>query len=133
MYRSYKFSDLETDKKSLKLETLRFPDISCNWSAFSKPTDIWYRQNSRLTDGCYSFTVKDSRFCNIATPFHDPLTGQDIEDENYSHVEIRALKEGESFNSKIPKGRTINSRKKKVCYRIHIKNKMKFHLIALPE
>jgi hypothetical protein len=96
-----------------KLETIRFPDFSCNWDRFSSKEDIWFRKNGKPTDGCYSFTVETSRFENIATPVHDPLKEDDY--ENYAHVEVREIyaDKGENIYFEPPKGRKIKSKKRK--------------------
>jgi hypothetical protein len=106
LYHSYKKEDLGDDGR-IKQETIRFPDFSCNWSQFSEPKDVLYRNDSSKTDGCYSFTVIVSRFNNIATPVHDPI--DEGEYQNYAHVEIRLLKRGEDIFSEPPKKRKIKA------------------------
>ncbi|MBF0539755.1 MAG: hypothetical protein HQL03_16050 [Nitrospirae bacterium] len=117
LYRSYNLDDLDGNGK-IKLETIRFPDVSFNWSKFSEPKDIVYRKNGKPTDGCYSITVETSRFENIATPVHDPINDDD--NPNYAHVEVRVLKDGEDFNFEPSKGRKLNSNAKKLRYRQNI-------------
>ncbi|MBF0338204.1 MAG: hypothetical protein HQL05_10265 [Nitrospirae bacterium] len=118
LYRSYELADLD-DSGRISLETIKFPDVSFNWSKFSEPKDIIYRKNGRPTDGCYSITVETSRFENIATPVHDPI--DDYDNPNYAHVEIRVLKDGEDFNFEPSKGRKLNSKAKKLRYRQNIR------------
>ena len=131
LYRSFKKTDLD-DNNHLKLETIRFPDMSCNWDRFSIPEDVWYREKGSVKDGCYAFSVKDSRFENIASPVHDPIypsTASQI--ENYSHTEVRVLKQGQSFLSQIPKGQKLSSNVNKVKYRQHIQEVCKIMIKAL--
>lgn len=113
LYRSYDLEALvENDK--IKLERIKFPDLSCNWSKFSIPSDILFRENANQTDGCYSFTVKTSRYKNIATPVHDPK--DDNEFPNYAHAGVRVLKKGEDISIEPPKNRKLKSKSKKLEY-----------------
>jgi hypothetical protein len=105
LYHSYKKDDLD-DNGKIKEETIRFPDFSCNWSLFSKPKDILFRENGHKADGCYSITVLVSRFNKIATPVHDPINKDDF--QNYAHVEVRLLKKDEDTHFEPPKNRKIN-------------------------
>jgi len=124
-FRAFQIRDLD-ENGNIKLETIKFPDLSCNWSMFSKPQDIWYKENSSINDGCYSFSVKTSKFNNLATPVHDPL------DNNYSHTEVRIVKQGANANEKLypPKGQKLNNKTKKLEYRTYIRNHLKIHLVA---
>ena len=61
------------------------------------------REGGRLTDGCYRFTTEHARYRGVANPVHAPLC--DCEPENYSHTELRGLKEGESVEFEPPAGR----------------------------
>ncbi|KJU84489.1 hypothetical protein MBAV_003316 [Candidatus Magnetobacterium bavaricum] len=119
LYRSYDRYDLD-DSGEIRETTIRFPDVSFNWSRFSEPGDIIYRKNGKPTDGCYSITVETSRFENIANPVHDPINDDD--NPNYAHVEVRVLKDGEDFNFEPPKGRKLNSKATKFKYRRNILN-----------
>src|SRR4051794_16161405 len=83
----------DIERGRLKLAHVRYPDFSCNWSQFSLPGDVRYRVNGQPDDGCYSFSVKTARYDNMATPVHDPIT--DGGQENYAHVEVRELRDGE--------------------------------------
>ncbi|WP_167884820.1 hypothetical protein [Leptospira fluminis] len=130
LYRSFKSSDLDENKK-IKLETIKFPDISCNWSRFSYPWDIWYRRNGSLKDGCYSFSIKTARFKKIANPVHDPLKKTDDQIENYSHIEIRVMEEGKDFDFEPPKNKKLNSDKKKLEYRQNIQKRLRIKFNAL--
>lgn len=107
-------------------ESIRFPDFSCNWSRFSKPIHVRFRENGSLDDGCYSFTVETARYEEMANVVHDPI--DDPEYPNYSHVEVRRLKEGENINIEPPKGRQWKSGKTrlsaKMRYRQNIKNNL---------
>lgn len=130
LFRSFKKSDLDKNKV-LRPETIKFPDISCNWERFSKPEDIWFRDKGSAKDGCYSITVEDSRFNKIATPVHDPITGCSSDEiENYSHTEIRVLQDGKDFSYEPEKNRKLNSKQKKLEYRMHIREIYKVELKA---
>jgi hypothetical protein len=54
-------------------------------------------------DGCYSITVEVARYESFATPCHDPICEEEV--ENYSHVEIREFLEEESVLDEPPKER----------------------------
>lgn len=117
LYRSYELEHLD-ENDEIKLERIKFPDLSCNWSKFSEPEDILFIENAKQTDGCYSFTVKTSRYKKIATPVHDPRDHKRF--PNYAHVEVRVLKAGEDINCEPPKGRKLRSPSKKLDYRQNI-------------
>jgi hypothetical protein len=72
---------------------------------------VRFRKNGSPTDGAYSFSVRDARFENIATPVHAPIEVADY--ENYAHVEVRQLKEGEDVLCEPPVGRRLKSKKYK--------------------
>jgi|WetSurMetagenome_2_1015567.scaffolds.fasta_scaffold399587_2 hypothetical protein len=103
LYRSYSLNDIDKETGIIKLETIRFPDCSCNWSRFSKPPDIWYISNNKK-NGCYFIKVKDARYKKIANPVHDEL------DDNYSHIEIRLLLDNEDFDFEPPQKGTNASK-----------------------
>jgi len=94
LYHAFDNEDLD-EQVEIKLETIRFPDFSCNWNRFSKPEHIRYRKNGKKTDGCYSFTVQVSRYKSVATPVHDPINDRFF--PNYAHVEVRELFDGEDI------------------------------------
>lgn len=119
LYRSYDKDDLDENDK-IKLETIKFPDLSCNWSKFSIPKDILFARNAKPTDGCYSFNVITSRYKKMATPVHDPI--EDKKFPNYAHVEVRALRENEDIYTEPHKRRKIHSRIKKLEYRQNLLN-----------
>ena len=123
LYHGFCNSDYDINN-NIKLENIRFPDFSCNWSKFSKPEYIRYRQNGKKTDGCYSFTVEIARFKGFATPVHDPI--HDKHFPNYSHVEVRILYDGEDVLYEPPKNRKKKkSRKsKRLEYRQNILNNL---------
>lgn len=127
LYRKYDQEHLD-EKGVIKLERIRFPDMSCNWSEHSKPEDILLIENAMKTDGCYSFTVRTSRFNNIATPVHDPIDEGKI--QNYAHTEVRVLKEGENINSEPHKKRKLKSPGKKLAYKQNILNCLKIEFEA---
>ncbi len=123
LFRSFKKEELDTEDK-IQLETISFPDISCNWDRFSKPKDVvLYRRNANKKDGSYSFSVKTARFKFIATPVHDPINCNEY--PNYSHVEIRVLKESDAVNIDPPPKRKLNSKIKKHEYRLNIATTLK--------
>ncbi len=121
LYRAFDKSDLDEDE-NIKFESIKFPDISCNWSRFSKPKDILFRKNAQSTDGCYSFTVVTSRYKKMATPVHNPI--EDDKYPNYSHVEVRVLKDHEDIYFEPPKGRKLKSKSKKMEYRQNFLNSL---------
>ena len=41
LYRSYNSEELDENDK-IKLERIKFPDLSCNWSKFSEPEDVLF-------------------------------------------------------------------------------------------
>ena len=102
LYHGFVFNDL-ADNNNINLDTIRFPDFSCNWGKFSNPEDVRIRENGKYSDCCYSFTVKTSQFKKIAISVHDPIT--EYEYENYSHVEVRELNENEDILFEPPKFR----------------------------
>lgn len=122
LYRGFNISDLVPDTDRLEVNSINFPDFSCNWSRFSEPTDIRKRENAEITDGCYSFTVEITRYKEMATPCHDPV------EDNYAHVEVRQLKENESVYFEPPKGRKLKSntwsKSKRLEYRQNIINNL---------
>ena len=127
LYRGFSQIDID-DAGQIKLESIRFPDFSCNWSRFSAPHHVRYRQNGDMTDGCYSFSVETARYKNLANVVHDPV--DDIEYPNYAHVEVRRLMGGESVDFEPPKGRKWkNAKSLKLEYRQNLLNN---HRIELP-
>src|SRR5260370_17205798 len=113
------------DEGVLDAECLRFPDLSCNWDRFSIPHDVRYRKPKCENDGCYAITVDVARFKSFATPVHYPLCNQ--EPENYSHVEIRELYEGEPETYTPPRNRK-NRNKRSKLFRFQRRVKPVFHL-----
>ena len=103
------------------LQTIRFPDSSCNWSRFSRPSDVWFRENGASGDGCFAIRVEHARFESKATVAHDPLQSPV---ENYSHSEIRELQEGESIYAVPPKNRKVMNRTERQKYRAHLREHM---------
>jgi hypothetical protein len=126
------FDENDIDEGGIRLETIRFPDFSCNWCKFSTPQDVRYRMNGKTTDGCYSFAVVASRYKNIATPVHDPL--EDKKHPNYAHTEVRELLEGEDILFEPPKNRKGKSKKSKsnrLEYRQNLLNNITIELDSL--
>lgn len=119
LYRGFELIEYDSDEATINASAVKFPDFSCNWSRYSCAKDIKYRLNAESTDGCYSFTVADSKFNNAAKPVHDPI--DDINYPNYAHVEVRATRETDDINSIPPKNRKL-SKGKKLQYRQHLSN-----------
>jgi hypothetical protein len=111
LFRGFK-SDEVDDGGAIDIDTLRLPDMSCNWSRFSVAEDVRYRMPGCEKEGCYAFTIEVARYKSIAIPCHDPICG--VESENYSHVEIRELLENESDTFVPPKGRKSRGKQRKV-------------------
>ncbi len=131
LYHGYVIADYDSDQQKLRTETIRFPDFSCNWAKFSTPEDVRHRRNGQVTDGCYSFSVEVARFNGMATPVHDPL--DDEEYPNYSHVEVRALRQCEGPLTHIPpRDRKLGGSKgKKLEYRQNIVNNLFIEIEAI--
>jgi hypothetical protein len=127
LFRAFDKDDLDEDE-NIKLETIRFPDISCNWSRFSIAADIKHRNNGHKTDGCYSFSVLASRYNKMATPVHDPIS--DAVYPNYAHVEVRTLYDGEDVLFEPPKGRKLKPKSKRLEYRQNIKNCVQIECVS---
>lgn len=126
LYRGFRKDDLD-DEGKIDVNTLRMPDLSCNWSRFSIAEDARKRMPGCEHDGCYAIAVSDVRYKEFATPAHDPLCG--TEPENYSHVEIREVLEGESLLSSPPKGRKPSGKQRKVLrleWRTHLVNQLQW-------
>ena len=111
LYRSFDRDDIDAQTEQLKVASILFPDLSCNWSLFSIPEDVRLRPGARQSDGCYSFTVQVARYRRLANPVHDPMrTGLY---ENCAHVEVRELTEGEGFDVEPPPRRRFRSKTRK--------------------
>lgn len=123
LYRGFKADELD-DSGTLDANTLRLPDLSCNWSRISLPNDIRFRMPGCENDGCYSFTVEAARFDQFATICHAPICDEEI--ENYSHSEIRELFEGESVLSEPPqnRGKKKSRKAKRFAWRTHLINNL---------
>lgn len=111
LFRGFKTSELD-EHGELDADTLRLPDLSCNWDRFSLPDDIRYRMPGCDADGCYSITVATVRYNSFANVVHDPICGKAPNRvENYAHVEVRELRDEEGFDTVPPKGRKKRSGK----------------------
>jgi hypothetical protein len=131
LYRAYHLEELD-ESGLIDINTLGFPDLSCNWDRFSRPEDVRFRENGRETDGCYSFSVETARYKNIATSVHDPIELGPF--ENYAHVEVRELLEGEDPLCEPPKGRKPRGKRYKTTryeYRRHLIQKLRIEMQAL--
>ena len=124
LFHSFDKDDLDEDE-NFKLESVRFPDFSCNWSRFSFPNDILLGENAKPTDGCYSFTVSTSRYKKMTPPVHDPREHDRY--PNYSHVEVRELLDNEDIYFEPPKGRKLKTKaakSKRLEYRQNLLNSL---------
>ena len=123
LYRGFRKSDIDDTVSSILVNSISFPDFSCNWSRFSTPTQIKERENGRPTDGCYSFNVEVSRYKKMATPCHDPIIPS-----NFSHTEVRQLTDKEDIYFEPPKERKLKtgnwSKSKRLEYRQNIVNNL---------
>lgn len=129
LYRSFQSDAYDTLLRTIKVEQIRFPDISFNWDRYSDPPDVMHRENGRATDGCYSITVETSRYKETATPVHDPIDHPEY--PNYAHVEVRVLKEGENSETTTPeKGRRLHSKARKLAWRSNIANMLRIEIMA---
>lgn len=129
LYRGFGLHEYDHLEETIKLESIRFPDLSCNWERYSEVEDIKFRQNGKNTDGCYSFSVVVSRYENIATPVHDPI--DDPEYPNYAHTEIRVLRANDPQGYLPPKGRKLpKSKVKKMRYRQNMANLLTIEVLA---
>ncbi len=128
LYRGYALDEYDIVEDTIRTETIRFPDFSCNWNRYSEPIDIIYRFKGRDTDGCYSFSVITSRYQELATPVHDPI--DDPEHPNYAHAEIRICRESDLSGTLPLKGRKLRSKTKKLEYRQNIANNLLIEIVA---
>jgi len=125
LFRAFNADDVD-DNDDMKIETIGFPDFSCNWSRFSLPSDVRLREHATGTDGAYSFTISTARYKQIATPVHDPVSKPL---ENYSHVEVRELYPGESAFESPPRNRKKKSGKaRRLEYRQNLINSLAVEL-----
>lgn len=129
LYHGFRDSDLSPDTRKLNVNTIRFPDFSCNWSRFSQPEDVKRRQNGLQTDGCYSFTVAVARYNGMATTCHDPLPSTDP--KNYAHVEVRQLKPDEGIFFEPKKERELTKKEEgwSKSQRLAYRTNMTLHLL----
>lgn len=126
LYRGFRETECDETTGVLMANTINFPlpDCSCNWSRLSRPIDVGRRVGGLPTDGCYSFTVRDARFQEKATPCHDLFPPSDP--ENYAHVEVRQLLPEEDIFFEPPHDRRLEreiegwSRSQRLEYRQNI-------------
>ena len=129
LYRAYTLEDLD-EREQIKLNSIRFPEYSCNWDRFSKPEHIRYRRNGSQSDGCYSIAVLVARFESKATPVHEPLV-DDPEYPNYAHVDVRELYKEENILYEPPRGRRSKiSKSQKARYRHNLVSNLIIELNA---
>jgi len=134
LFHGFSKPDLDENYK-LRLETIRFPDFSCNWDRFSIMSDVRLRSKGNLSDGCFSINVSQYRFQNTATPVHEPICFDKDKGQppNFSHVEVRLLKDGEAIHLEPPKNRKLDSKtekKRRLEYRHFILQSIKVELDA---
>ena len=131
LYRGFDEEDVDELTDSIKLAHLTSPDYSCNWSRYSDPEDIRYREGGTKDDGCYSITVEDAKYKRVATPVHAPLEEEDY--ENYAHVDVRLLHPEDSDGYLPEQGRpklTGKIQKKlRNVYRQYIVNNLKIEIL----
>jgi hypothetical protein len=124
LYRAYRLCDLNEGMAELEANAISFPDYSCNWGRFSKAQDILNREKGLPTDGCFSFSVEVAQFEKMATPCHDPLPN------NFSHTEVRQLKDDEPLSFEPSKNRKLESynwsKTNRRRYRQNIINNLKY-------
>lgn len=128
-YRGFTSDDIDEDGR-IKTETLRFPDISCNSGLFSEPQDVRLRANGRETDGCFAFSIDEVRFEAIANAVHDPVCNSERDPDNYSHCELRRLKDGETFADEPAKHNRLKSKEKKLAWRSNMGRRLTIVLQA---
>lgn len=123
LYRGFKIDELD-EAGVVDANTLRLPDLSCNWSRFSEPEDIRHRMAGCEKDGCYSLSVENARYDEFATACHSPICGEMI--ENYSHVELREIYDDETIHTEPPQGRekrkNRTAKAMRLAWRTHIVN-----------
>lgn len=113
LFRGFRKAELDPHTGQLDIDSLsaslKLPDLSCNWDRYSHPEDVRFRKPGCEREGCYSFTVAAVRFESYANAIHDPTTVEGT--ENYAHVEIRPLRELDTFEVEIPHGQTLKDNK----------------------
>ena len=124
-FRGFARGDLDGEGL-IRVETLQSPALSCNTSLFSKPTDVRFRVNSTAGDGCYQFGIEAVRFNGMANAVHDPLC--DCDRENYSHCELRSLRQGEAVTFEPPRGRKRGKgrqvKERRLAWRLNLRNSL---------
>lgn len=100
--------------------SLGMPDMSCNWSRFSKPKDIRFRENADPNSGVLAIKAADARHMNFATPCHDPIC-ESLTTSNYSHIEIRENEPNQAGEpaKRFKKGGKV-AKKNRLAWRTHI-------------
>jgi hypothetical protein len=109
LYRGFRSEELD-DEGKLDADTLRLPDLSCNWNRFSIPHDIRYRMPGCEQDGCYAITVETARYKSFATPCHDPMCGAELafqlrQSLNQSGEEIASSEFGSELRTRVESDR----------------------------
>lgn len=135
LYRGFSADELVDGK--LPVEAMRFPDMSCNWSRFACPCDVRLRLKGGrpVNDGCFSFTISDARFGNYVVVVHDPMCGGQTSEnhvgENYSHCEVRELREDDSEGFVPPRNRKIKGKQRRLEWRVNLKEKLAIELLPI--
>jgi len=118
----------------LTVAAMPFPDMSCNWSRFACPYDVRLRlkRGQPVNDGCFSFTISDARYSNYAVVIHDPIcceqASQNHVGENYSHCEIRELRNGEDERFVPPRKRDIKGKTRRLAWRVNLNKRLAIEL-----
>lgn len=131
LYREFSLDELD-EAGEIDVNTLRLPDLSCNWDRFSHPEDVKYREGGNEMNGCYSIAVEAIWFSDFATPCHDPLCND--RPNNYSHVEVRQLAEGEEKDTSPPrerkKGKSRKAKLRRAEWRTNFVNNIDIEIDA---
>ena len=104
--------------QELKPELFRLPDLSCNWSLYSNPGDVRYREGGEITDGSLCMPVSEVHHDDFTITVHDPICDADI--ENYSHCEVRVNPGGLGADEEPPKKYKAGGKAKRRAWRKHV-------------
>jgi hypothetical protein len=128
LFIGYRLANIDSNDGQLITASIRLPDWSCNWSRYSHPEDVRFRENGLATDGCLSIDIKDVRYQSYATAVHDPICDSLL--ENYSHCEVRTVQEGGSVESEPPRNGSKRGKQARLAWRRHIRNRLKIEILA---
>ena len=127
----HRFTSMQKAEYVFYPASIRFPDFSVNREKYSEPKDVLLHEYPKYLDwGIASFKVDDIPKSEITgegtdnetvykfKPVHVP------EDENYSHSEVRTLKNGEYSKDMSVSSKTVKLRFRiKLGKRINIERK----------